>query len=118
MGYNPGQTDADGDGVGDACDTGDSDADVFSDAVEVYVGTDPADACPDNLSDDAWPLDNNMDTWVTVIPDVYAYRGRINTTGEPAPDPMWMQRLDLNGDNFITVIPDIYAYRGMINMGC
>ena len=59
-----------------------------------------------------------MDTYVTVIPDIYAYRGRINSTGGPPPDPNWWQRLDLSMDGWITVIPDIYYFRGHINIGC
>jgi hypothetical protein len=115
MGYNPGQTDADHDGVGDACDTGDSDADGFSDAVEVYVDTDPADACPAG-SDDAWPLDINMDTFVTMA-DVFKYAGRLGSTGDPAPSPNWLKRLDLNMDNFITMA-DVFKYSGKLGQGC
>ena len=59
-----------------------------------------------------------MDTYVTVIPDIYAYRGRINTTGGPPPDPNWWHRLDLNADNFITTIPDVLLYRGNIGQAC
>jgi hypothetical protein len=125
---NPGQTNTDsdleaggasvvGDEDGDACDD-DDDNDEFDDPVEAYVGTDPLDNCPDDPSDDAWPLDINMDTYVTIVPDVLSFRGRINTTGGPPPDPMWMQRLDLNADNFITIVPDILYYRGHINEGC
>jgi len=103
-----------------ACSPGmDSDLDGFDDNIECYLATDPSDNCPDTIGvHDAWPLDINMDTYVTVIPDIYAYRGRVNTTGGPPADPMWMQRLDLNADNYITVIPDIYAYRGNVNTSC
>jgi len=110
------QTDADSDGVGDACDTGDSDADVFSDKVEVYVGTDPADNCPDVVgADDAWPLDINMDKKVMVVGDVTAYSGRIGT--KPG-DPNWRQRLDLNMDGKIMVVGDVTAYAGKIGRSC
>jgi hypothetical protein len=116
MGYNPGQTDADGDGVGDACDTGDSDADVFSDAVEVYVGTDPADACPDDLTDDAWPLDNNRSGDLSVTGDVFNYVGRIGAT--PSSPNNWWQRLDLNKSGDISVTGDVFMYVGRIGQKC
>jgi hypothetical protein len=62
--YNPDQTDADGDGVGDACV--DSDGDGFMDWEEEALGSDPADvnstpehaAYPDTCSDAA---DNDLD---------------------------------------------------------
>ena len=50
----------DDDGVGDACDYSEADADGFLAAIELYLGTDPLDACPDDPTDGAWPLD--MDT--------------------------------------------------------
>jgi len=116
LGYNPGQTDADGDKVGDACDTGDSDADVFSDAVEVYVGTDPADNCPDVVgADDAWPLDNDITKDITVTGDVFAYVGGI---GSGPGDLNWRQRLDLDKSGDITVTGDVFAYVGKIGASC
>jgi hypothetical protein len=116
LSYNPGQTDADIDGVGDACDTGDSDADVFSDAVEVYVGTDPADNCPDVVgADDAWPLDNDITKDITVTGDVFAYVGGI---GAGPGDLNWRQRLDLDKSGDITVTGDVFAYVGKIGASC
>jgi hypothetical protein len=106
-----------GDSLGDACDN-DDDNDGFGDDVETYLGTVGLDNCPNNPpgpGGDAWPLDINMDTWITVVPDIYAYRGHINEqVGE---DPI-LRRLDLSMDGWITVIPDIYFYRGNINTGC
>jgi len=54
---NPGQDNFDGDAMGDVCD--DSDADAWSDAAELYAGTNPVDAC----GADAWPADINNDTF-------------------------------------------------------
>jgi hypothetical protein len=96
----------------------DADDDGFDVCVEVYLGTDFLDDCPDDPSDDAWPLDVNMDMYVTVAGDALNFRGRIGSTGGPPPDPNWLQRLDLNADNYITVAGDALLYRGMIGESC
>jgi hypothetical protein len=93
----------------------DGDTDNFLDVVELYLGTDPLDDCPDDPSDDAWPLDINMDTVITVAGDALNFRGRIGTT--PG-SPEWWQRLDLNADGAITVAGDALLYRGMIGESC
>jgi hypothetical protein len=113
---NPGQEDFETDGIGDACDH--SDGDGFVDAVELYLGTDPTDACPDNSADDAWPLDNNIDTYVTVVGDVLKYSGRIGAHGLPDPSPNWLQRLDLKKDNFLTVVGDVLKFSGKVGSHC
>jgi len=112
---NTDQADLDGDGVGDACDYSDSDGDGFLTAVESYVGTDPADACPDDPSDDAWPLDINMDSTLTVVGDVLSFNGHVGAT--PG-DLEWSQRLDLNMDSAITVVGDVLMYSGRIGESC
>jgi len=112
---NPTQADFDGDGVGDACDTDDADADGFLDAVELYVDTDPLDACPDGPTHDAWPLDINVDKVITVSGDVLKYRSRIQT--KPG-DDLWVQRLDLNMDKVITVSGDVLLFRGNVQATC
>jgi len=111
---NPSQLDSDRDGIGDACDDGDGDG--FTDELETYLGTDPLDACRDNPSDDAWPLDINMDTFVTMA-DAFKYSRLIGSTGGPPPSPKWLKRLDLNMDNFITVA-DVFMYSGKIGQTC
>jgi hypothetical protein len=135
---NPDNADSDGDRIGDACDPNpntvdgagpevtltsvltitpapDSDSDGFTDAVEAYLGTDPLDACPDDPTDDAWPLDVNMDTAITVVGDALNFRDRIGA----APGAIeWWQRLDLNADSAITVVGDALLYRGMIGESC
>jgi hypothetical protein len=135
---NPDNADSDGDRIGDACDPNpntvdgagpevtltsvltitpapDSDSDGFTDAVEAYLGTDPLDDCPDDPTDDAWPLDVNMDTGITVVGDALNFRDRIGA----APGAIeWWQRLDLNADSAITVVGDALLYRDMIGESC
>jgi len=82
------------------------------------VGTEPLKACPGGDSGDAWPLDINMDTFITVVGDVLPYSGRIGATGGPPPGPNWRQRLDLNKDNRLTVVGDVLKFAGKIGMTC
>ena len=94
----------------------DTDGDDFDDVTEFYLGTDAYDNCPDNSSDDAWPLDINKDRYVTMA-DVNKFSGRIGATGGPPPSPNWLKRLDLNTDNFITM-GDVSKYNGHIGEHC
>jgi len=97
----------------------DSDGDTVNDDIETYLGTDPADNCPDVVGgDDAWSLDINMSKTVTVVGDVLKYAGRIGTTGGPPPSPNWLQRLDLNVSNTITVVGDVLKFAGKIGSQC
>jgi len=114
---NPDQADNDNDGDGDACDL-DDDNDGFENDVEQYLGTDPLDACPDNPSDDAWPLDNNVDGYVTVSGDVYSYVGKNNCVVENNPE---CKRLDLNMDGVVKTEgdnSDVDLYNGKIGQTC
>jgi len=109
-----------GDSLGDVCDD-DDDNDGFGDDVETYLDTVGLDNCPSNppgSGGDAWPLDINMDTYVTVVGDVLAYSGRIGATGGPPPGTSWMQRLDLNMDNYLTVVGDVLKFSGKIGNHC
>ena len=103
-----------GDDWDDSVDA-DDDNDGFDDAIESYLGTDPLDNCPDGPTDDAWPLDINMDTTISVVGDALNFRERIGAT--PG-SPEWWQRLDLNADGAITVAGDALMYRGMIGESC
>jgi len=93
----------------------DSDTDNFLDVVELYLGTDPLDNCPDDPSDDAWPLDIDMSCDLSITGDVFYYRGRIGTT--PG-DPEWWQRLDFDMSSDISITGDVFMYRGMIGESC
>ena len=94
----------------------DTDCDGWTDSEESYLGTDPLDDCPDHSSDDAWPLDNNVDTAITVVGDVLAYSGNIGAA--VSTNPSVLQRLDLNTDGAITVVGDVLLYAGMIGESC
>jgi putative hemolysin len=96
--YNPAQTDTDGDGLGNVCDP-DDDNDGFTDDKELYMGTDPLDACPDNPSDDAWPPDVNRDTRANVG-DLLAFVPRLLTR---VGDALYSPRFDLNVDGRVNV---------------
>jgi len=96
----------------------DSDGDTVNDDIETYLGTDPADNCPDVVGDDAWSLDLDMNKVITVAGDVLNYRGRISATGGPPPSSNWLQRLDLDKNNFITVAGDVLMFRGQISKTC
>jgi YVTN family beta-propeller protein len=121
------QENTDADAWGDACDycpttatpwyvpLGDEDCDGFTTTIEQYVGTDPLDACRDNPSDAAWPLDVNNDGGITVVADVLNFRGRIGATPGA---PSWWQRLDFNADGLISVVGDVLMYRGRIGDTC
>ena len=93
----------------------DADGDGFAVCVEDYLGTDFMDNCPDNPSDDAWPLDINMDKAITSVGDALNFRGRI---GASPGDPNWRQRVDLNMDSAITSVGDALKFRGKIGTSC
>lgn len=99
--------DADGDTIPDADDP-DDDNDAYGDIVEVSIGTDPLDACPDDPSDDAWPPDINNDGAVNVL-DIYLYKGPIYGSYD--------RRFDLNADGGVNVL-DLWMYRSVIGMSC
>lgn len=93
----------------------DTDGDGFDDDVECYLETDPLDDCPNNPSHDAWPLDINNDTIITVSGDVLNFRGMITTTYG---DGKFRKRLDLNADGVITVSFDVLLFRNRIMETC
>jgi hypothetical protein len=70
--------DTDEDGLDDGCDpcpeNMDCDADGFSDSGELWIGTDPLDACPDDRDDAAWPPDIDNNAKINVL-DIVKFRG-------------------------------------------
>jgi hypothetical protein len=92
-----------------------TDSDGFDDEVECYLGTDPLDDCPDDPTDDAWPLDIDMSGDLSVTGDVFSYRDCIGVTPD---DPEWWQRLDLDMSGDISVTGDVFLYVGAIGVTC
>jgi hypothetical protein len=124
LGTDPCNPDTDGDGLTDGAEASthgtdpvdaDTDDDAFGDGVEVYLGTDPLDTCPDDETDDAWPLDISADSALSVTGDVVNYVGRI---GAKPGDANWWQRLDLDMSGDISVTGDVYMYVGRIGEMC
>jgi len=93
----------------------DSDGDGFSDTLEAHVGTDPFDACPDNLLDAAWPPDLNNDRIINGF-DIFLINSSLGQTVPPAP-----VRKDIMpepaGDNMIDS-SDFNAVSGRFSQTC
>jgi uncharacterized repeat protein (TIGR01451 family) len=118
----PDNFDCTGHSVG-SCGPGvDTDGDDFDNDVECYVGTDPLDACPDDVTDDAWPPDTNNSTVVNIT-DVVAFRPKLNHC---QPNPGYDPRYDLNQQVSgacspparVVNITDIVLYGPVLNTSC
>jgi DMSO/TMAO reductase YedYZ molybdopterin-dependent catalytic subunit len=98
----------------------DNDGDGFSDGAESFLGTDPLDNCPDNPSDDAWPLDLNggrgcgAHNGEVDILDVLCFRLKL---GRQFCDGQYDRRYDFNADGSVD-IPDVLLYRGQLGKSC
>lgn len=71
----------------------DTDGDLFNDGLEVYITTDPTDACANKTGHDAWPVDLNNDRAVS-IRDISII---VPQFGKGGP------RYDLNGDGGVSI---------------
>ncbi|MGQ9571872.1 MAG: C1 family peptidase [Dehalococcoidia bacterium] len=96
------------------CGDVDRDGDGFLDLDEVYIGTDPYDACTDEPDDlDACPFDINMDTWVNIL-DVLLYKPKLWYCD---PDPGYDRRYDVNVDGCIDIL-DVLLYKPVFMTSC
>jgi hypothetical protein len=108
---NPNQEDVDHDQIGDHCE--DSDNDGFIDHEELYMNTDWADNCPDNSTDDAWPLDITKDKTIR-MDDVLNFAGRLKAK---VGDQNYSNRLDFSADGVIRM-DDVLRYAGKLKETC
>jgi len=92
----------------------DTDADQFSDGLEQYVGTDPLDNCPDNLSDPAWPLDMNNDKKVSSADILAAYPGKVSPPTNWCGGAGYDRRADLDADAKISAA-DVLQYAAKVS---
>ncbi len=86
----------------------DADGDDFSDQLETFIGTDPADACPDAdqyrvsssdpPGDNAWPVDINNDRFVNVSGDILGEAQRFGSTNP---------RYDVSAQDGIVTVSDV-----------
>jgi hypothetical protein len=116
---------------------GDSDCDGFTDGEEAFVGTDPADSCPDDPDDDAWPPDmasalpppdngyGKHDGTVNIL-DIYRLTPPVfNSSRDPNgdgdfsdADPNYTTRKDFNGDGVINIVDIFRLVPPTFNSAC
>ena len=111
-GTSPYDTDTDGDGLTDGDEVNvhgtnpslrDTDGDGAEDPLEMYVATDPLEACPNNSSHDAWPTDTSIDKVVNLI-DLVGSPGYKTSFGSFEGEPNYYTRLDQNADGAINLL--------------
>jgi hypothetical protein len=106
--------DSDGDTTPNPSDP-DDDNDGFTDVQEAYMGTDSLADCPLTIYHNAWPLDVNNDTSITVVGDVLKYSGLI---GVACGNDSYRRRLDFNNDCLLSVVGDVIRFSGHIGDTC
>ena len=98
----------------------DNDEDGFSDGAELFLGTDPADDCPDTLNDDAWPPDLNggmgcgaHDGKIDIL-DVLCFKPKLLRR---SCEGQYNHRYDFNADGSVDIL-DVLLYRPVIMTQC
>lgn len=89
----------------------DSDGDGFTNAAEIYIGTDPFDSCAP--PEDAWPPDTNDDTYVNVL-DLFLFVPHLATS---VGDANYDRRFDTNTDGAINVL-DLFVLVPFLDSQC
>ncbi|KPJ49565.1 MAG: hypothetical protein AMJ38_03110, partial [Dehalococcoidia bacterium DG_22] len=82
---------------------------------EVYIGTDPLSACPEDPEHDCWPPDVNADAWCNVL-DILKFPAEHVLLTE-AGDPGYQRRYDVATDGAINVL-DILAVARHLMTAC
>ncbi len=86
----------------------DTDGDDWIDGAEQVITTDPADDCPDDPSDDAWPPDEDNSTEVNIL-DVLLFKPVLGGSYDP--------RYDLDAGGAVDIL-DVLMYKPYINASC
>ncbi|GAG07106.1 unnamed protein product, partial [marine sediment metagenome] len=104
--------DTDGDTIPNDSDE-DDDNDGFSDAIEIYIGTDSLNSCPNHPTHDAWPADTTIDTTINVL-DLFMF---VPSLGSHVGDPAYARRFDLDASGTINVL-DLFRLVPVLGTQC
>jgi YVTN family beta-propeller protein len=101
---------------------GDGDLDGFVDMKEVTIGTDALDSCPDDLTDDAWPVDmasaqgyGKHDGTVNVLDVVQLTPPVFNSS---PPNPNYSLRKDFNADGSVNILDVVRVTPPVFGTSC
>jgi len=99
----------------------DTDGDGFNDGLEVFIGTDPLEACPNNSSNDALPFDTNIDKVVNLVDLVGSPDSFKISFGSSDGEPNYRPRFDWNGDltvNLIDLVGVSASFKSSFGTSC
>ena len=99
----------------------DTDGDGINDGLEVFIGTDPLEACPNNSSNDALPFDTSIDKKVNLIDLVGSPDSFKNSFGSSDGDPNYRPRFDWNGDltvNLVDLVGVPVSFKSSFGTSC